>query len=80
MQSGSLVLCIRGHQGVIEEGSIYTVDHITEHYPTRIVGIHLCEVSPPSPHKGFKVDRFVEIQPPMDISKLLNEVMYENKD
>ncbi len=78
MEPGSLVLCIKGHPLVINEGDIYTVEDILE-YKNGEIGITLYEVSPPSPHQSFKVERFIEIQKPLDVSDLVKEVMYDSQ-
>ena len=50
------VLCISGHEGVLEEGETYTVSEVTKggHYL-------LLEVEPPQPYISFKSERFVPL-------------------
>ncbi len=78
MEAGSLVLCIKGHPLVINEGDIYTVEDILV-YKNGEIGITLYEVSPPPGHKSFKIERFVEIQKPLDVSDLVKEVSYDSQ-
>ncbi len=80
MQAGSLVLCIKGYPGLLEEGQIYTVDSLEEHERTKTIGVWLYEVSPPPPHLGFSVHRFIEIQEPLDVNSLVEDVLYESKN
>lgn len=50
------VLCIHGHEGVLEEGETYTVSEVTEG------GNYLLfEVEPPQPFSSFKSTRFVPL-------------------
>lgn len=80
MQAGSLVLCVQGHPGLLEEGQIYTVHSLQEHERTKTIGVWLYEVSPPPPHLGFSVYRFIEIQEPLDVNSLIEDVLYESKN
>lgn len=48
------VLCVEGHEGVLEEGGVYSVREITGGG-----NYILWEVQPPSPYLSFKSDRFV---------------------
>jgi len=73
MQVNSLVECIRGGAGIIEKGAIYTVSDIT------VMGnILLYEVQPPSPHTSFLVDRFRELQEPVDVNSIVESLNIEN--
>lgn len=80
MQSGSLVLCIKGHPGIIEEGEIYTIKEILPHsLNSDVLGVWLYEVYPPFPHQGFDIKRFVEIQGPgeIDVNAIVEEAIEE---
>jgi hypothetical protein len=68
MQVNSLVECIHGYPGIIEEGSLYTVTNVSKH------GILVAEAAPPSPYTSFFKDRFKEVQPPTDITSIINEI------
>ena len=50
------VMCIKGHEGILEEGEVYHVADVTDkgHYL-------LFEVDPPTPYKCFNRDRFVPL-------------------
>jgi hypothetical protein len=75
MQAGSLVECIKGSPGIIEEGSIYTVyDVVGEGH------LILVEIEPPPPHNCFHRERFKEVQPPMDIINLIENIIHEYQD
>lgn len=51
------VLCIKGHEGILEEGVTYTVEQITSN------GNYILEdVSIPEGYTSFSKDRFVPIQ------------------
>jgi hypothetical protein len=78
MEAGSLVLCIKGHPLVINEGDIYTVEDIRV-YKNGEIGLTLYEATPPPPHTTFKIERFVEIQKPLDVSDLVKEVIYDSQ-
>ena len=69
MQVNSIVECIKGHPGVLEEGAYYTVADI------RSRGVLLFEVQPPSPYTSFLPERFREVQPPDAIPEILFEVL-----
>ena len=71
MQPGSLVQCIRGHVGILNEGDIYTVTHVSPQG-----NLLLDEVSPPAPHTIFDKTRFKEVQPPMDVQTVINEIIF----
>lgn len=79
MEAGSLVVCVKGHPGVIEFGEIYTVREILLNN-SLVPVVHLLEVSPPEGYNGFRIDRFLEIQGPMDVNELLKEVFIENEN
>lgn len=50
------VLCIQGHEGVLEEGEVYTVKELTDR------GNYLLnEVDPPQPYSSFRSERFVPL-------------------
>lgn len=68
MQVNSLVECIFGIPGLLEEGSIYTVIEV------KPKGIRVSEAEPPSPHTGFYKWRFKELQVPTNIESILNEI------
>jgi hypothetical protein len=80
MQAGSLVVCIEGHPGFLEEGQIYTVHSLEDHEKSGTTGVWLYEAAPPYPCKGFAIRRFVEIQEPLDVNSLIQDVLYESKD
>lgn len=80
MQAGSLVLCVEGHPGILEEGQIYTVHSLEEHERSGTTGVYLYEVSPPPPCKGFAIRRFIEIQEPLDVNSLIEDSLYESKN
>ena len=71
MQPGSLVQCIRGHVGILNEGDIYTVNHVSAKG-----NVLLDEVNPPAPHTIFDRTRFKEVQPPMDVQTVINEIIF----
>ena len=52
MDIGSLVECIKGYPGVIEEGQYYTVRDIQK-------GVMLYEVQPPHPYTSFLKERWL---------------------
>lgn len=52
-QPGSIVRCIRGAEGILEEGSLYTVWDVTDQGHIRLE-----EVNPPEPYNCFNKDRF----------------------
>lgn len=52
-QPGSIVRCIRGAEGILEEGSTYTVWDVTEEGHLKLE-----EVNPPEPYNCFNKDRF----------------------
>jgi hypothetical protein len=70
MKKNSLVICIIGHPGVLIKGEIYTVSEITKQGNVRLE-----EVEPPKPHTSFKKNRFIEIQEPMDVNKLIENII-----
>ena len=51
------VLCIEGHEGLLEEGGVYSVREITEggNYV-------LWEVQPPQPYASFRKERFINLK------------------
>lgn len=71
MQVGSLVECIKGAVGILNEGDIYTVTYISGQG-----NLLLEEVTPPPPHTTFDRRRFKEVQPPMDVQTLVEEITY----
>lgn len=71
MQTGSLVQCIRGHVGILNEGDIYTVTYVSPQG-----NVLLDEVSPPAPHTVFDKTRFKEVQPPIDIQTVIDEIIF----
>ena len=71
MQKGSLVQCIRGHVGILNQGDLYTVSLVSAHG-----NVLLDEVSPPPPHTHFDKKRFKEVQPPMDVQTVVNEIIF----
>ena len=71
MQPGSLVLCIRGHVGILNEGDFYTVSYVSAQG-----NVLLDEVSPPAPHTVFDKTRFKEVQPPIDIQTVIDEIIF----
>lgn len=77
MQAGSLVVCVKGHPGVITEGEIYTIDQIYKHSAKNETVVLLVEVEAPKPHVGFKEERFVEIQGPMDVTSVVENILQD---
>jgi hypothetical protein len=71
MQEGSIVECVKGHPGILEEGSYYTLSTVTKN------AVLLFEVSPPHPYTGFHKDRFKEVQSPDEIPDILSEVLFD---
>lgn len=55
------VMCVKGHEGILEEGEIYHVADVTDkgHYL-------LFEVDPPTPYKCFNRDRFLLLTDPTE--------------
>jgi len=74
MSPGSLVVCVKGHPEILEEGAIYTVLEISRSGS----GVRIYECTPPPPFNCFDIRRFVEVQGPVDINELLKEVLYES--
>lgn len=72
MKVNSLVLCILGSPGILEENAIYTVREITA-----AGHINLFEAVPPHPHNCFNRERFVEVQSSDDATEILSEVYTE---
>lgn len=56
------VLCIEGHEGVLEEGGVYNVREITGGG-----NYILWEVQPPQPYVSFKKDRFINLKEEEDV-------------
>ena len=79
MEIGSLVLCVHGHSPWVETGNIYTVADFIYYQDINAYGVVLEESSPPLPKKSFKVERFIEIQKPMDVTSIVEEIFYENE-
>lgn len=69
MKIGSIVECIVGHPGVIEQGAYYTVRDIR-------TGLFLYEVDPPPPYTSFLKERFKEVQSPEDFEDIMMEISY----
>lgn len=69
MNSGSLVECVEGYPGLLEEGATYTVFNITSKGH-----ILLYEVAPPFPYTCFNKRRFKEIQGPEEGISILSEL------
>lgn len=67
------VMCIKGHEGILEEGEVYHVADVTEkgHYL-------LFEVDPPNPYKCFNRDRFVPLTdtPEEELVDMIEESKY----
>lgn len=78
MEVGSLVLCVDGQSPWVETGNIYTVADFIYYEKLNVYGVLLEETSPPSPKKSFKIERFIEIQKPMDVASIVDEIIYEN--
>lgn len=72
MQVNSLVVCVLGHPGVLEQDQIYTVREVTSQG-----NINVFEAEPPHPHSSFFRERFVEVQSPDEIPEILAEVMLD---
>lgn len=68
MDIGSLVECIKGHPGIIEEGQYYTVRDINK-------GVCLYEVQPPHPYTSFLKERFREVQEPEALEEFMMELL-----
>lgn len=79
MEKESLVVCVEGHPGLLEEGQVYTVCSLEEHVKTKNIGVWLYEVDPPYPHRGFSIHRFVEIQKPMDVTTLVEDILQKTE-
>jgi hypothetical protein len=71
MEVNSLVVCIKGFPGILEEDSIYTVTQVKS-----TGNILVAETMPPSPHTSFDKRRFKEVQGPMDVQTLVNEIIF----
>jgi len=72
MQEGSIVECIKGHPGILEEGAYYTLSEVKNN------GVLLFEVSPPSPYNSFHKDRFKEVQSPEGAPDVLKELLLDS--
>ena len=70
MQVNSLVVCVLGHPGVLEQEQIYTVREVTSKG-----NINVFEAEPPHPYGSFYKERFAEVQSPDAIPEILWEVM-----
>ena len=68
MKNNSLVICIKGFPGIIEENEIYTVKQVGNK------GISLEEAYPPEPYTSFDKKRFKEIQSPDELEKILDSI------
>jgi len=53
IQPGSIVKCIKGAEGILEEGATYIVWDVTEEGHLKLE-----EVTPPEPYNCFNKDRF----------------------
>jgi hypothetical protein len=72
MKVNSLVCCVLGHPGVLEQDQIYTVREVTSQG-----NINVFEAEPPHPHSSFFRERFVELQSPDEIPGILSEVLFD---
>jgi hypothetical protein len=72
MKVNSLVCCVLGHPGVLEQDQIYTVREVTSQG-----NINVFEAEPPHPHSSFYRERFVEVQSPDEIPGILSEVLFD---
>jgi hypothetical protein len=72
MKVNSLVYCVLGHPGVLEQDQIYTVREVTSQG-----NINVFEAEPPHPHSSFFRERFVELQSPDEIPGILSEVLFD---
>ena len=72
MQVNSLVVCVLGHPGILEQEQIYTVREVTQQG-----NINVFEAEPPHPHSSFFRERFVEVQSPDEIPEILSEVLFD---
>lgn len=70
MQVNSLVVCVLGHPGILEQEQIYTVREVTSQG-----NINVFEAEPPHPHKSFFRERFVEVQPPDAVPEIMWELL-----
>lgn len=68
-ESTKFVKCIKGHEGILEEGQYYTVVEITKKG-----NYILDEVLPPPPHTSFCKSRFGN---PEDVSIIIEFLKYE---
>ena len=69
MQVGSLVECVKGHPGILEEGAYYTISKVSDK------GVRVHEATPPYPYSCFLKERFREVQSPDDMEDILFEVL-----
>lgn len=70
MQVNSLVVCVLGHPGILEQEQIYTVREVNSQG-----NINVFEAEPPYPHTSFFKERFVEVQSPDAIPEILFELL-----
>jgi hypothetical protein len=70
MKVNSLVLCVSGHSGVLEQNQIYTVKDINSQG-----NINVIEVEAPHPYTCFLRERFVEVQSPDGVPEILWELL-----
>lgn len=70
MQVNSLVVCVLGHPGILEQDQIYTVREVTPQG-----NINVFEAEPPHPHASFFRERFVEVQSPDAVPEILWEIL-----
>lgn len=70
MQVNSLVVCVLGHPGILEQEQIYTVREVTSQG-----NINVFEAEPPHPHKSFFRERFAEIQSPDAVPEIMWELL-----
>lgn len=68
MDIGSIVECVKGYPGIIEEGQYYTIRDIQK-------GVMLYEVEPPHPYTSFLKERFKEVQEPLALEEFMMELL-----
>jgi len=64
-------MCVQGHEGVLEEGNIYTVSSITSHG-----NFLLHEVEVPEGYTSFSASRFVTLQSDDDLTSEMEEAFW----
>ena len=70
MNNESLVLCIKGHPGVLVENQYYTVRSITKNGH-----ILLHEVEPPLGYNSFNKERFIQVQTKEDLDNIIVKLL-----